>query len=213
MIIYRPIQTDYITQGFGENKACINDNGKVLTKKEICPKDFYDFYLAMNMKGHNGIDLIAWHGEPVYHSADFSGWLHLESDMAGGLGADVVSYEPILWCEECKENHYCKIRYWHNSDLVGFEKADIKSGDLIAFAGSTGASSGVHVHHALKWCDKDGHAIHDDNGYMGAIDYTSFYENKFILDVLQKNYQMNIWDEIKSVLILIKIRILKWKKL
>jgi hypothetical protein len=192
--IFRAVSTNYLTQDFGENKSPI--------------------YKEMGMKGHGGKDYLTWFKEPTYHCADFEGWLYLEEDSAGGLGANVVSYEPILKCTEpnCDEMHYVKARYWHNEVLVGYEGKRIKMGDLVALSGTTGMSNGVHLHKGFKFCNSDGTPAHPNNGYFGAFDFTPYYENKFVLDVTKTSYTRNPLDFLKILLSLIKIAVLKLKK-
>ena len=197
MKYYRPIKSNWLVQGFGENKACVatDTSGKAIQPYKVlsgiypnsCPVNSTKLYPLLGLKGHNGYDLASWKGEPVYHSGDFSGWLHSEIDMGGGIGVDIVSKVPLKECTEgCPVGtmHYIKLRNWHLWEVVGFDKKELKPGDLIGYADSTGISSGDHVHFGPKWCNENGSAVHNDNGYFGAFDPGTDYENVFILDVL-----------------------------
>ncbi|KKN05253.1 hypothetical protein LCGC14_1089240 [marine sediment metagenome] len=186
MRIFRPILSDKLNQVFGESKACIDDRGKVTAKvNDKCISGSQSLYEKLGLKAHNGYDHRTWYGEPVYHSAEFNGWMKTEVDSAGGIGVDVVSNEPILKCTEpnCNEIHYIKIRYWHGKEVIGFDRKEIREGDMIMLADNTGLSSGTHLHWSPKWCNKEGRGIHRNNGYYGAFDVTPYYDNEFVLIV------------------------------
>lgn len=142
--IFRPVKTNWETQGFGENRACRNPrNNHVVTKKgRFCPAGYQDFYKGVGMEGHNGYDLSTWHGEPLYFpvDADVEWWMRAERDSGGGVGVDVFSKEPIYFSElpkhagklaqrEWKENNgmvYVKFRFWHlKSVVVGEEEIQV----------------------------------------------------------------------------------------
>lgn len=195
LAIYRPIYTKRITQKFGENKACAKTqtNGQPYRPFQImgaykdtnlCPSGYSKFYPLVGLKGHNGIDMGAWLKEPIFHSGNFDGWAKTEKDVDGGLGVDIISNEPIFEYEG--KMHYIKLRNWHCSEIIVHDKQQVKMGDPIALAGSTGASSGVHLHFGLKICDKDGNnTVIPYNGYYGAIDPTLYYYDEIMIrDIL-----------------------------
>lgn len=197
MEFYRPTRSQGINQYFGENGTCVGVGAdgktrrpiKVISKKGgVCPVGYKDFYKQHGLKGHNGYDQKAWHGEPVYFSGTYDGWVKYERDLDGGIGVDVVSNEPLLKCREvrCGQTHYIKQRLWHGLKPVGTERRQVKPGELVMLADSTGASSGDHVHWAPKWCDKNGAGLHNDNGYVGAFRFDDLYSDEFILDALKK---------------------------
>lgn len=196
---YRPVLTNRVNQAFSENKACAKTNYKneairpfiIQTKiGNFCEVGFTSFYSLIGLKGHNGVDFAAWHGEPVYFADEFDGWMKTEHDPDGGLGVDIVSITPIMRCTEpdCEEVHYIKRRHWHGLQVIGWDGKQVKTGDLVMLADSSGASSGDHLHTALKWCDKDGKGIHTDNGFAGAFPDPDF-ENVFIGDVMEIHKQ------------------------
>lgn len=85
---------------------------------------------------HEGVDLNAWYGTPVKATKDgtatFAGW-------RGGLG----------WVVEIKHEEGFVTLYAHNSRLL-VKKGDlVKAGDVIARSGSTGRSTGPHVHYEI----------------------------------------------------------------
>lgn len=85
---------------------------------------------------HKGIDFAVAYGSPVYATADgvitYAGWYH-------GLGKMVMI------------NHGFGIvtRYGHNSAVTLHAGDVVKRGDIIARAGSTGRSTGSHVHYEV----------------------------------------------------------------
>ncbi len=91
--------------------------------------------------------------------------------------------------------------YWHLKDVHLSDKPkiqigtysdgrpelapEIKFGDLIGFANSTGASAGDHLHHSMKFCNKASLTIGADNGYCGAVDMSQFFVNRFVGDIIE----------------------------
>lgn len=185
--LFRPCISKNITQRFGENRACVDANGKVygVPSGRTCPN--LSVYQRMGMFGHNGVDIAGLKGSDIYHCATFPGWWKLEKDAAGGIGVDVVSNEPLFFpgpppleikatARLVTQNgvsgfvHYVKMRYWHLSLPVGHDGKQVTVGTVIGLMGNTGVSSGVHLHYAPKWCDADGKGIGQGNGYFGAFD-------------------------------------------
>jgi murein DD-endopeptidase MepM/ murein hydrolase activator NlpD len=85
---------------------------------------------------HDGLDVVAPVKSPVMATADgmvtFAGW-------DGGLG----------WVVTINHGHGYKTRYGHNHKLL-VEKGDrVSRGDVIALEGSTGRTTGPHVHYAV----------------------------------------------------------------
>src|SRR3990167_5652559 len=107
--IYRPILSDRLTQGFGENSACYNPTtGKTVPMSGgLCPAGTTGLYTFFGMKGNNGEDWACWYDEPIFFSGEFDGFVHVEVDSAGGIGVDIISLDPLL------DNEYVKLRHWH----------------------------------------------------------------------------------------------------
>ncbi len=195
--IFRPTISKKITQGWGENLACVWPNGKIFGVSKACPVGSRSFYHTQGMKGHNGIDIATITGEEVYHSATYPGWLYHEVDSMGGIGVDVVSNEPLFFAMPIPTElintavphiqdgvagftHHVKIRNWHLSKGVGHEKKQVTVGTVVGLAGNTGASSGPHLHFAPKWCLLDGRGVANNNGYYGAFDPTPYYNHEVL---------------------------------
>jgi murein DD-endopeptidase MepM/ murein hydrolase activator NlpD len=85
---------------------------------------------------HNGIDLLGAHGTPIYATAD--GTVE-QAAYLGGYGNAV----------EIKHAFGYKTLYAHMTKLTVSAKAQVKRGQLVGFMGSTGRSSGTHLHYAV----------------------------------------------------------------
>ncbi len=134
-------------------------------------------YLELNLPGHNGIDLIANHGQPVYASHD--GRAYYEVDSHQGHGVVIITDEQFEYRGKLS---YFKSIYWHLvnpakdtryvSPIQGFtigKPKKVKAGDLIGYSDNTGYSTGSHLHFGLKPCTKNG-SYTEKNAYAGAID-------------------------------------------
>lgn len=192
MKIYRPILSNRLCQRFGENLAMAKlDNESEPIRPFIIrtipptgiPDGWVSFYKVLGMEGHNGEDWGTYHGEPLFFPVDCeqaNGWYSKEaSDLDGGLGVDVISNDPISI--NGKTSHV-KFRFWHLKEA--WKDIDIKFGELIGYCDNTGASSGDHLHWGMKLCDKDGNATEPFNGYYGGMDFSPYFENHFVLDVI-----------------------------
>ncbi len=213
MKIYRPIKSNFITQLFGEDKPCclLDSSGKAVipyviktSVNNVCPIGYTKFYPVINLKGHNGVDFASYTGEPVYFNVEAPvEWeAATEIDKDGGIGVRVRSKQPIPLSQLPKElvasmnlaqrqyeaqggKLYVQFVFWHLSRANVYDKQPVRLGQLIGFAGSTGASSGPHVHFAPKATDATSwFTIDSDNGYSGAFDPMPWFENKFVLDVI-----------------------------
>ncbi len=184
MIIRRPMRTNRIGQTWGQNLACEKSDGTVINAitDGICPVGSELLYPKLGLKGHNGYDMGLWHGEPLYHCADWSGWMKTHKDINGGIGVDIISNEEI-WFVDGSKTHV-KVRYWHLKSIVGFDGRKVKEGQIIGRGDNTGLSSGDHLHMGLKKCDAEGNSTERGNGFYGAFDFTPYWRNEFVLDWL-----------------------------
>ena len=217
MKIYRPLKTNWRTQEFGANLACVktNDYGVPIRPFEVikgiypqfCPENSTKFYPALGYLGHNGVDLACYYAEPIYHSGDFEGYMKTEIDPDGGIGVDVFADK------EDSQGRRFKLRYWHLKSVVGFDNKPIKPGDLIGYGDSTGASSGNHLHFSLKEVDAFDKTLNKTNGYAGAVDMAPYFVDEFILDYLKQTESTIIRLLQKYIDLLIKyIELLKVKQ-
>ena len=221
MKIYRPIKSNRVTQKFGENKACIKTDVRrniiypttVVGKRDkTCPVGFQDFYKAMGLTGHNGLDNAIYMQEPLFFPFDVDNttWhARHEIDRDGGLGVDVISDQPI---EVLGTKSHIKLRFWHLDSTILHDGESVRFGQLIAFCGNSGASSGPHLHWSMKRCFKDGSAMDKTNGYIGAVDFAPLYENQFTLDILGlKPPTLSIVQQLNRIVFNLRLLVYKLK--
>ncbi len=107
-------------------------------------------YGGPGYEGHDGIDILGDHGTPIYATA--SG--HAErAQYGGGYGYHVV----------LKNSQGYETLYAHLSKLAVTPNEKVKQGQLIGYMGSTGRSTGTHLHYSIY---RNGKAI-DPKTYMG----------------------------------------------
>jgi murein DD-endopeptidase MepM/ murein hydrolase activator NlpD len=92
---------------------------------------------------HAGIDLSAPYGTAIYATAD--GTVE-RAEWFGGYGNMV----------ELDHGKGIATRYGHMSRIAAHAGAHVKRGDLIGYVGSTGRSTGNHLHYEVRI---DGHAV------------------------------------------------------
>lgn len=173
LLLSLPVTPYGLNQGFGVNGAYYQANG-------------------INVKGHNGLDLRAYHGQPVYASHD--GIAYYETDDRQGHGVVIITDQPYDYKDGLS---FYKTIYWHFAEpsatypqLVQNGQR-VKRGEQIGWANSSGLSNGDHLHYGLKpittgvapsygdapdvnignWVNQE-----PNNGYMGAIDPTPFLD-------------------------------------
>jgi len=89
---------------------------------------------------HNGIDMRAKMNTPVYATADgVIEWAGLHKKS--GYGKLVI----------IQHNYGFKSYYGHLNKIIIKTKAFVRKGDLIAYTGNTGRSSGPHLHYEIKY--------------------------------------------------------------
>jgi murein DD-endopeptidase MepM/ murein hydrolase activator NlpD len=175
--LYQPISPYEVTQHFGEDTVCYKQVGNYREYRHkathaSCPEGFKSVYSRMD--GHNGLDYRAVYRQPVYASAN-GRVIEVSTEVDRGLGVGILSQ---VYNEEERRYRYFKHRYWHFSALEVEMGEQVKIGQMIGRAGSTGYSTGVHLHFELKETDQHGNTINHDNGYFGAIDPTPFLYDK-----------------------------------
>lgn len=86
---------------------------------------------------HEGLDISADHGTPVYATAD---GLVRTAEREGGYGNLIV----------VEHEYGLETRYGHLSQFLVRPGAKVKRGDIIALVGSTGRSTGAHLHYEVR---------------------------------------------------------------
>jgi murein DD-endopeptidase MepM/ murein hydrolase activator NlpD len=93
--------------------------------------------ISGGMRAHSGVDLAAPYGSPIVATADgvigTAGW-------SGGYGLLVA----------ISHGGGVQTRYGHLSRLNVAAGQQVRRGDVIGFVGSTGESTGPHVHYEVR---------------------------------------------------------------
>jgi peptidoglycan glycosyltransferase len=135
-IPYQSGKVDFTEQGSGVCPG--NQTGTVGSGKFMWPSVYQGLSGDSFREGHPGIDLSAPIGTPVYASdgglVTFAGWTGI------GYGNAVVIDHG---------NGY-KTLYGHLSQVSQYCGAKVKAGQLIGLSGSTGNSSGPHLHFEVR---------------------------------------------------------------
>jgi hypothetical protein len=124
-----------IMKGFGRRIVQVD------TRRYIWPVESPSYSSRFGRRGrneHHGLDLACVHDTVVVAAADgeviASGWL-------GGMGnAIIIRHENGL-----------ETRYAHNTTLLVAEGEMVKRGQIISRSGSTGISTGPHVHFEVRY--------------------------------------------------------------
>lgn len=95
---------------------------------------------------HAGTDIGAEYGTPVLATQDGT---VVSANYAGGYGLMVVLDHEV-------EDTELRSRYAHLSDIVVEPGAKVKKGDVIGLVGSTGVSTGPHLHFEMMQNTADG---------------------------------------------------------
>lgn len=170
--LYYPIKPLGINQPFGGN-----------------PDYYAKFHDSFGnpLKGHDGIDLRATHGVPVY--ASMAGMARFANDSHGGEGIIIRSLVE-------QPEGFPVVIHWH---LIGdtdpkfpspiplnFKEYPVEIGDLIGYADNTGApyeSSGDHCHLGLYYINRSGAPTNLNNGFNGRVDSAPFFTGIYAQDV------------------------------
>lgn len=134
-LVYRPCDTDRITQPFGANPAVYDDFG---------------------LPGHEGIDYGVALGLPFYAAA--AGRVaHASDRMWSSSGASNYGWHVVL-----DHGDYTTVYAHATANLPVSVGQQVAAGQIVGYSGNTGNSTGPHLHFGLL--DKTG-TIDPDNGY------------------------------------------------
>lgn len=131
-------RVNLLSQKWEEKKAVLRIIPTILPTKGIPTAGFG---IRRNPFGdgaefHTGIDISCPSGRPVYASAD---GMVVEANYAGGLGKCITLFHGMG----------LSTKYGHLSKIVVREGQKIKRGTLIGYTGSTGRSTGPHLHYEV----------------------------------------------------------------
>jgi len=94
-----------------------------------------------NSEIHDGIDLLGEYGSPIYATAN--GKVE-RAEYSGGYGYHVL----------IQHGYGYQTLYAHLSKLAIHPKSSVKRGQLIGYMGSTGRSTGTHLHYSIYRSEK-----------------------------------------------------------
>jgi len=131
-------RVNLLSQKWEEKKAVLKITPTILPVKGIPTAGFGS---RKNPFGdgeefHTGIDISCPTGRPVYASAD---GMVVEANFSGGLGKCVTIFHGLG----------ISTKYGHLSKIVVKEGQKVKRGTLIGYTGSTGRSTGPHLHYEV----------------------------------------------------------------
>ena len=115
-------------------------------------------YQYMGWGPHKGIDIPLNEGEEIFAVADGK-VVRISDSVTQGLG--IVIRHPNL-----------ETVYWHNKQNLVSLGQEVKQGDLIAYADSTGFSTGHHIHFETRKTDDLGNFVE----YLDPLSLISFDE-------------------------------------
>lgn len=87
--------------------------------------------------GHKGVDLAAPTGTPIYATAD-------------GMVSKAERFSSYGNYVSIEHGASIQTRYAHMSRIAVSEGARVKKGDIIGYVGSTGRSTGPHLHYEVR---------------------------------------------------------------
>ena len=124
-------------------------------------------YAKYGYKGHNGVDIapLLAGRQGVTVNAPHEGYVKLGNEGKIGYGKYVEILSLPYNLDKTRRKSYL-------AHLDGFLVKDgqyVGSGDPIGVMGTTGDSTGIHVHWTYKIADPDGNTLNKGNGYGGAI--------------------------------------------
>ena len=130
-----------------------------------------EYYSQFGLKGHEGIDLIP-SGTVWDILALEDGVVVLDDDIVGSPSADPYGRIVTIWHSKInRATMYCHLT--QNYVAMG---QTVTKGERIGTMGSTGNSTGAHLHLNLFETTDQGVRLNRNNGYNGGIDPLPFLE-------------------------------------
>jgi len=213
---------------------------KVVSKKNNkCPVGYVSLYEALGSKGHAGEDYGANHREPIHFDIDAKDMdgNPMEWEVMGGYSPStghnilIRSLKPVKLenapvAEGASLNliqrmyerlgggvHLMRF-YGHMDEPTHLKnRQKIKFGDKVGLSGTTGMSSGVHVHRHLLVCGTNDENpffyLDGDSHYKGRINEEQWFINDFAFEVrtLQERANKLAWQALNLAMqLLAKLR-------
>ena len=138
-----------------------------------CDQSLYQY---MGWGPHKGIDIPLDEGEEIFAVANGK-VVRVSDSVTQGLG--IVIRHPNL-----------ETVYWHNKENLVTLGQEVKQGDLIAYADSTGFSTGHHIHFETRKTDDLGNFVE----YLDPLSLISFDE-VMTSEEVKKEYVLAFYRE------------------
>ena len=159
--------------------------------KDFCPPyvgNIRSRYGTRGSRSHNGVDITLKTGDPVY--AAFDGKVRYSRYNYGGFGNLV-----IIRHENGLETWYAHLSK-RNVNVNDY----VKAGDLIGLGGSTGRSTGPHLHFEVRYCDQtfDPERLFDFE--FGELKYQTFALEKSYFSIRSRETdQLEDYDDFDNI--------------
>lgn len=123
---------------------------------------------------HKGVDIPVKVGDPIY--ATFDGKIRIANYNTGGYGFFVII------------RHHNGLETWHGHMCkLNVKSGDyVKAGQVIGFGGSTGRSTGPHLHYEIRYCDMTFDPEYLIDFENGELRYMTFSLEKSFLNSLSR---------------------------
>lgn len=137
-----------------------------------------DYYSKFGLQGHEGLDLVPTGTDWTIYALE-DGVVVKDEDNArsGAYGVYCTIWHPSIK----RATQYCHLEF--NLVELGMQ---VKKGQAIGKMGSTGNSTGPHVHLNLFNVDDNGTRLNKDNGFLGGINPLPFLEEE-VSEVINTN--------------------------
>lgn len=193
LYLSNPLKRMRVTQPFGVNYVTDPATGKI--------DDDYYRNVGIPSGLHNGVDLSAVIGTPIYAEAD--GWL-----KTGEL-SDGNKFATLEIPDE--DERKLSVRHLHCSEVAP-DGMRVSRGEQIALTGNTGGTStGPHLHFDCRWIDALGRIENYSNGYHGMIDPAKVFPKDWLDLPVDKRYGNEGKPEVPSDLVFYKTNYWFWK--
>jgi murein DD-endopeptidase MepM/ murein hydrolase activator NlpD len=121
------------------------------------------YYGQFGLAGHEGVDVIPYEGNNTLYAIE-DGIVLRDNDIPRNGGA--YGNYTVIWNATNRRAWW----YCHMAVNYVFYGQRVSFGQRIGVMGSTGNSSGPHLHLGLRYSDSRGYPINVGNGYQGYID-------------------------------------------
>jgi len=139
-----------------------------------------DYYKKWGLKGHEGLDVVPTSSDWTIFSLPWKGKVVKDIDMASRGGNYGIFC--TIWYPDINEAW----QYCHESANKVWVGQDLAPGAPIGTMGSTGNSTGAHLHVNRFEVDSRGYRLNKNNGFMGGIDPLPFLQQTMGEEVVEQ---------------------------